>query len=178
MNPMDAFTKIEPLDFLTKPAYLIGKQWMLITAENASGETNTMTAAWGGLGWLWEKPVAYVFIRPERFTKEFVDEAQTFSLSFLDESHRRTLGYLGKVSGRDEDKIKKSGLVLAHEENTPYFAESEVVMFCRKLYRQRLTPESFIDKTIEPAHYAAQGYHDLYIVEVEKIFSRTGAKNC
>ena len=52
---------------------MIGKDWLLITAEK-DGKVNTMTASWGGVGVLWNKKVAYIFIRPQRYTKEFVEE--------------------------------------------------------------------------------------------------------
>lgn len=87
---------------------MIGKKWMLVTAEKKSGEVNTMTASWGGLGVLWRKNVAFIFIRPQRFTKGFVDEAEKFSLTFFDESYRKQLSYLGTASGKDENKIEKS----------------------------------------------------------------------
>ena len=88
---------------------MIGKQWMLVGAEK-QGKINAMTASWGGLGVMWGKNVAFVFIRETRYTKEFVDNEETFSLSFFGEEKREMLGYMGKISGRDEDKIEKSNL--------------------------------------------------------------------
>ena len=101
--------KIAVKDFQANPFDLIGKKWMLVTAEH-EGVVNTMTASWGGLGHMWNKDVAYVVIRPQRYTKDLVDQEETFTLSFFGEEHRKALGYLGTVSGRDEDKISKSGL--------------------------------------------------------------------
>lgn len=147
----------------------IGKQWMLIT----SGEekANTMTASWGGLGILWGKPVAYVFIRPQRYTKEFVDSCATFSLSFLGEEYREQLQYLGRVSGREEDKILKSGLHLIRSGKTPYFEESESVLICEKMYRQSLDPNSFLIDS--ETWYSNRDYHDMYIAEIQKILVRS-----
>ena len=51
----------------------ISKEWMLVTAGNKDA-FNTMTANWGGIGFLWNKPVVYVFIRPERYTFDFMEE--------------------------------------------------------------------------------------------------------
>lgn len=147
----------------------IGKQWMLITAGEE--KVNTMTASWGGLGILWGKPVAYVFIRPQRYTKEFVDSCATFSLSFLGEEYREQLQYLGRVSGRDEDKILKSGLHLVRSGKTPYFEESESVLICEKMYRQPLDPNSFFVDS-EP-WYSKQDYHDMYVAEIQKILVRS-----
>lgn len=69
-----------------------------------------MTASWGGVGVLWNKNVATVYIRPQRYTKEFVDGNEKFTLTFFSEQYRNALTYLGRVSGKDGDKIKESGL--------------------------------------------------------------------
>ena len=83
------------------PFTKIGNEWMLITAE-AGGKVNTMTASWGGMGVLWGKNVAFIFIRNSRFTKEFVDNSCNFSLGIFDhEKYADMLGYMGRVSGRD-----------------------------------------------------------------------------
>ena len=116
----------------------IGKEWMLITAEtekDGKPTANTMTASWGGLGRLWNKDVAFAFIRPQRYTKEFVDSADTFSLCFFGGEKMQELGYLGTVSGRDEDKIAKSGLTLTHIDGVPCFEEATTVLLCRKMSR-------------------------------------------
>lgn len=97
---------------------MIGKEWMLVTAGDKQ-KANTMTASWGGLGVMWGKEVAFIVIRPQRYTKEFIDGGEHLSLCVLDESHRKTLSYLGTVSGRTEDKIQNSGLTLAFDEPAP-----------------------------------------------------------
>ena len=122
--------EIKPEELQKNPFQMIGKEWLLVTAEK-DGKVNTMTASWGGVGIMWNKPVAYVFLRPQRYTKEFVDQGETFSLSVLGEEYRETLRYFGSVSGREEDKIAKSGLKVAHDGATPYFEEANTVMVCR-----------------------------------------------
>ena len=147
---------------------MIGKEWMLVSAER-DGVVNTMTASWGGMGILWNKKVAFVFLRPQRYTKEFIDGTDTFSLSILGEEHRKTLSYLGTVSGRDEDKISKSGLHVKHEGVTPYFEEANTVMVCRKLFAQPLDPAGFIDKECDTKWYPQKDDHTMYVVEIEKL---------
>jgi flavin reductase (DIM6/NTAB) family NADH-FMN oxidoreductase RutF len=166
---MSEFKNISPdqLDF--SPFRLIGKEWMLITAES-QGKVNSMTASWGGLGVMWGKNVAYVVIRKSRFTKELVDTSESFSLAFFDhEKYQKMLSYMGSVSGRDEDKIEKSGLTVAHQNGVPYFTEAKTVLLCKKLCRQYIAPESLIDDSIDGQWYSDSDYHDLYIVEVEEI---------
>lgn len=160
--------EIQPEQFDKNVFQMIGKDWMLVTAEK-DGKVNTMTASWGGVGVMWGKNVAYVVIRPQRYTKEFIDESDTFSLSILDNSYRKTLNYLGTVSGRDEDKIQKSGLTVEHSGNTPYFKEANTVLLLKKLYHQEMNPDCFIDKSLIEKWYPNADYHTLYVAEIEKI---------
>ena len=167
---MNNFIDISPKSLERNPFKLIGEDWMLITAEK-DGKVNTMTASWGGLGVMWGKDVAFTVIRPTRYTKEFVDNSDTFSLSFLNRAYKEELSYLGTVSGRDEDKITKSKLTVAHFEGTPYFDEAEMVMICKKLFAQPYNPESFIGFD-EGKWYPNKDYHTLYISEITKVLIR------
>ena len=97
---------------------LIGKDWMLVAAQK-DGKTNAMTASWGFAGVMWGKNCLITAIRPQRYTKEFIDGSDTFSITILPDGYRDTLNYFGSVSGRDEDKIAKSGLTVEKCENTP-----------------------------------------------------------
>ena len=126
---------------------MIGKDWLLITAEK-DGKVNTMTASWGGVGVLWNKKVAYIFIRPQRYTKEFVDFSDRLSVCVLPNSYRKELSYLGNVSGKDEDKISNANLKVQKYEDVPYFDEARLTLICRKLYAQELKEEYFIEKDI------------------------------
>lgn len=162
------FKEIQAEDFVYSTFKTIGKDWILVTAEK-DGKANTMTASWGGLGVMWGKNVAYVVIRPQRYTKEFIDGADTLSLTVFDENYRKMLSYCGSVSGRDEDKIAKSGLTVAHENNTPYFNEAKIALLCKKLYAQEFKPECFIDQESKEKWYPGADYHTMYIVEIEKI---------
>lgn len=150
---------------------LIGNDWLLLTAEK-EGKVNTMTASWGGLGILWNKKVAYIFIRPQRYTKEFVDSADRLSISVLPNNYRKELGYLGRVSGRDEDKISKANLTVKEYDDVPYFEEARLTMTCKKLYAQELKEECFIDKDIIDKCYPQKDYHTMYVVEIEKILEK------
>lgn len=168
---MNTFKTIRPEALSANAFSTIGKDWMLITAE-VDGKVNTMTASWGGLGVMWHKNAAFIFIRPQRYTKEFVDGSSRLSLCVLGEEFRKELTYLGTVSGRDEDKIQKAGLTIAHEDGVPYFDQSHVVLVCRKLFAQQLDPDCFVDKTIEPKVYPNKDYHFMYVCEVEKVLVR------
>lgn len=166
---MPNFKEISVDNFHKNPFELIGKDWMLITAKKGD-KINTMTASWGGFGYMWNKNVAYIVVRPQRYTKEFIEYADTFSLTFFDESYRKTLNYLGKTSGRDENKIEISKLTSLSLYDTPYFEEANTVIFCKKLYAQDLKPECFIQKELNEKWYPLSDHHTLYIVEITNIF--------
>ena len=165
---MNKFKEIKPEEFNKSPFQLIGKDWMLVTAEK-DNKINTMTASWGGFGVMWHKNVAYIVIRPQRYTKEFVDRSDTFSLTFFDERFKKQLSYLGSVSGRDEDKISKSNLTIQYSDNTPYFEDGNIAIICKKLYAQDFKPECFIDSELDKKYYPERDHHTLYIAEVEKV---------
>ena len=164
------FRKIDPCELAIKPFDAIGRDWMLITA--ADGEkTNAMTASWGGIGILWGEPVATCYIRPQRYTRELVDNGEYFSLCFFGQEQRAAMGLCGKLSGRDTDKVAQTGLTVVGDKAAPYFAESELVLICRKMYRQEMQPECFIDPEIAK-HYPDNDYHITYIANVEECLVR------
>lgn len=137
---MKNMTKIDPKQIDENVIRLIGSQWMLVTAGNPA-HFNTMTASWGGLGFLWNRPVAFVFIRPQRYTFQFAEENSGLTLSFFGEEYRDALKICGSRSGRDTDKVAEAGLT---PEPTPggnvAFGEASLVLECRKLYAEMLRP--------------------------------------
>ena len=167
---MTDYIEVSPKEFNKNPFKLIGKDWMSICAQSKHGDVNAMTASWGGMGIMWAKDVVYVVIRPNRYTKEFIDETNKFSLCFFSEEYRDKLKYFGTVSGRDEDKIVTSGLKVNYENKTPYFEVANIVIFCKTLYQQKITQDSFIDEKLINLWYPNSDFHTLYIAEVEKIF--------
>ena len=159
--------RIDPKEIGQNVFSLIGDQWMLITAGTAE-QCNTMTASWGGLGVLWGAPMATCYIRPQRYTKEFIDKEELFSVSFLKDGHRDALKLCGSVSGRDHDKIKESGLTPVFIDGVPAFEEADTILICRKMYRTSMNPADFIDKGADSKFYPEKDYHDMYIAEIVK----------
>lgn len=160
--------EITPSELKKTPFEMIGKDWMLVTAGTPE-KVNTMTASWGGLGVMWGKDVAFAVIRPQRYTKEFIDKEETLSLTFYDKAYKEKLSILGTVSGRDQDKIKECSLTTVFDGDTPYFAEAEIVLICRKKFAQPMTKDAFLDKNIPIKWYPNEDYHTLYILEIEKV---------
>ena len=144
---------------------LIGDKWMLITAGNGE-RCNTMTASWGGLGVIWGAPAATCYIRPQRYTKEFVAREENFALTVFGEEWREALSLCGSKSGRDTDKVKECGFTVKTAAcGAPYFEEAELVLVCRKRFAQDMDPAS-IPQDIKEKWYPNQDYHTMYIGEI------------
>lgn len=150
------------------PMTLIGNEWMLITAGTQDRGYNTMTASWGHLGTIWNKPTSVCYVRPQRYTKEFVDREELYTLCFFP-GFKKELGYLGSHSGRDGDKVAKVGLTPVFGEGCTWFAEAKLVLICRKLYRAPLLEEGFLDKGVLEENYPQRDLHDLYVGEIVKV---------
>lgn len=154
---------------------VIGKEWMLVTAGNKDS-FNMMTASWGCIGWLWNKPVAVIFIRPERYTHEFIEKSGNVNLVFLGNSEeaRKAYAFCGSKSGRDFDKAKETGLTpVETESGCVTFGEARLTLECRKLYKGNIKPEEFIDKSLEQWYGGAKGgYHDVYVLEILGAFEK------
>ena len=153
------------------PFDLIGQKWMLISA-GTEDKWNTMTASWGGLGVLWGKNVATCYIRPQRYTKKFVDANDTFTLSFYGPEHKQALSICGSKSGRDCDKVKEAGLTPYFVDGTAAFEEADMVFVCKKLYEDEIRPENFIAKENDEKWYPEKDYHTVYIAEITKVLVR------
>ena len=163
--------KIDPKQIGQNVFSMIGEQWMLVTA--GTGENcNTMTASWGGLGVLWNKPVATAYIRPQRYTKQFLDEQEYFTLSFFGEEFRDALALCGRTSGRDTDKVKECGFTVKTAAcGAPYFEEAELVIVCRKRYVQDFDPAA-IPEDVKEKQYPNKDYHTMYIGEIVEVLSK------
>ena len=151
---------------------LIGKQWMLVTATDKDGNFNTMTASWGGLGVLWGKKVAFVFIRPQRYTAEFTESGDRVTLSFFDEKYRGALSFCGSHSGRDTDKMAETGLTpIKTDSGEVYFEEARLVMFGKKLYKDVLKEECFLVPELLD-NYKSRDYHMVYVYEITETLTK------
>jgi len=158
------FRETKPEFLPNNPFKLIGTDWMLITA-GAPEKFNVMTASWGGLGVLWDRKVCFAFIRPTRYTYEFMEKSANFTLSFFEERFRKALQLCGSRSGRDTDKVKEAGLTPVKKDGFVYFGEARLVLACRKLYYQDISPERFLDPQIATM-YPKKDYHRMYVGEI------------
>lgn len=148
---------------------------MMLISSGANDKVNATTASWGSFGFFLDKHIVSIYLREERYTKELIDSSDYFSLSFLDlKDYKRELKFMGMVSGRNEDKIKGARLTVNYDEDTqvPFIDEASNVIICRKFITQRLGPEAFNDKSLIDEFYQKEGYHTMFIGEIEKIMIR------
>lgn len=159
---------IDIAKFQLQPHDLFHRQWVLLTAGNYTlGQYNTMTISWGAIGTMWGKPFAFTAVRHSRFTFEFMEKYDTFTLCAFPDQYHDALNLLGSRSGRDGDKIAASGLTpeASIQVAAPSFAEAELVVECRKIYANDLNPAHFLDETIFK-HYPNHDYHRIYYGEI------------
>jgi flavin reductase (DIM6/NTAB) family NADH-FMN oxidoreductase RutF len=151
-----------------RPHYLFNSQWALLTSGDfASGAFNTMTIGWGALGTMWSKPFVFVAVRHSRYTYTFMEKYDTCTVTAFPPEHHKALSLLGSRSGRDGDKIAKSGLTpqAGQVVAAPIFVEAEIALECRKIYADDLNPAHFLDRTIDK-HYPQKDYHCIYYGEI------------
>lgn len=165
-NENPTLQKIDPKELDGNVIKMFDEDWMVVSAGNKDS-MNLMTISWGGLGELWNKPVATVYVAPQRFTYHFLDSEEYYTICHFDSTYREKLTYLGTKSGRDEDKVKGSGLTVNFTElGNPIYEEADLVIECRKIYhdnfrRDRLQQEQldwYEDRQVDP--------HGLFIGEI------------
>jgi flavin reductase (DIM6/NTAB) family NADH-FMN oxidoreductase RutF len=166
------FHMVDPYEVQDNVFKLLAKDWMLVTAGTPAS-FNMMTASWGGMGSLWNRLVCFAFVRPQRYTYQFMEKVEFFTLSFFEEKYRDTLNICGTKSGRDVDKVAETGLTPTFSERGAIiFEEARLVMECRKIYAQDITGAHFIDLTIDQKIYASKDYHRMYIGEIVRCLTK------
>ena len=167
---MEEFKEIDCESLSDNPFKLVGKDWMLITAGDRE-RFNLMTAAWGGLGVLWQRNVAFCFVRPTRHTFSFIERSDRYTLSFFGDEYRNILNFCGSKSGKDVDKVAETGLTPIFENGFIYYEQARLVLQCRKVYAQDLVPDAFLDPKINDL-YPLRDYHRMYVGEIVKLLRR------
>jgi flavin reductase (DIM6/NTAB) family NADH-FMN oxidoreductase RutF len=159
---------IDSAHLIVQPHDLFHHQWALLTAGNfESGQFNTMTIGWGAIGTMWSKPFVYVAVRHSRYTYQFMEKFDTFTIAAFPSQYHEALTMLGTLSGRDSQKIADSGLTpeASLQIPAPSFKEAELVLECKKIYADDLNPAHFLDESIHK-HYPNRDYHCIYYGEI------------
>lgn len=144
---------------------LIADEWMLVTAGDQNGY-NMMTASWGGMGEMWGKDVAVTVIRPQRYTYEFIEKSDLFTLSFYGDK-KDIHAVCGKKSGRDINKTAEAGLTPVYIDGTVTFDEARLTVICKKLYASDLKADGFVDEGC--LKWYDNDFHRMYVGEIVKV---------
>jgi flavin reductase (DIM6/NTAB) family NADH-FMN oxidoreductase RutF len=165
--------EISYTELLLNPVTKFADEWVGLVTGKKGDKVNAMTLSWGAIGSIWGHktgmPVVTIYVRPQRFSKALLDKNDYFTLCFFDGGHKKELGYLGTHSGKDEDKIRAVGFTSTSEEEYSYINEAKMILICRKLYRQTMKEECFLDKSVVEDCYPKKDFHDLYIAQIEKV---------
>jgi len=173
-GPGGRFERIVPREIRRDPFTLVGDDWFLLTAGSPGTGFNTMTAGWGGLGELWRRRAAFVFVRPQRHTMRFMESNGLFTMSFFTGEYRGTLEFCGTQSGRDVDKPSAAGLTpFAPLPGATGFEEAGLILVCRKVYARDIDPAGFLDPAIGDL-YPSSDYHRMYVGEILETLRRPG----
>ena len=171
-NPLK---KLDIKDLQLNPFTMFAEDWGLLTAGNQAVGYNTMTISWGHIGSIWNglgTPTIITYVRPQRYTKQFMDANDKFTVSIIGQEHKQDLTYLGKTSGADVDKVANTSLTPVFDEEVTYFKEAKYVFVCRKLYVDELKENGFLDKGIVESAYPLKDFHHMYVGEIVEVFGK------
>lgn len=162
------FREIGAKEIKENPVGLFDGDWGLLTSGEV-GSYNTMTISWGTLGELWGRDICTVFVRPQRYTFEFMEKNDSFTVSFFPKEYRKALSFCGAKSGRDYDKAKETGLTAFDTGYGAAFEQAKLIVCCKKLYKQDLTPNGFVDRSVIDECYPKSDFHRVYVGEITKV---------
>ena len=153
--------------------HVFGRQPPLLTAGDKTG-LNTMTIGWCQLGCVWNLPTCTVYVRPERYTYQFMESHNYFTVSVFPADRKKDMAFCGTKSGRDVDKVKECGLTLCYGAgDAPFFEEAEWVLVCRKLFVQDLEASCVTDERVLKSYTPAMGgWHRAYVGEVVEAYQK------
>lgn len=162
--------EIDPLKLSIEAVDIWMNQWFLLTSGTRD-DYNMMTVAWGSIGCMWEKPFAQIVVRPQRYTRGYVDQSDAFTLCAFPKKYAGDLTILGTISGRDGDKLSKTNLTPRPSMivDPPAYNEASLILECRTMYRQDMDPAGFVDQSTHDI-YKEKDYHRIYYGEILKAF--------
>ncbi len=156
-------------EFTCKPLEILSNQWMLLACGDfEKKEFNSMVVGWGAFGTMWRKPFCMIVVRPSRYTYDFVEKYDNFSLAVFPDEFKKKLGALGSKSGRELDKINDSGFtpIASSAVSSPGFDEAELILECKKMYQEDFDPSKFLCDNIDSSCYPDGDYHRMYFGEI------------
>ena len=171
-TPEKTWQEIAPTEIELNPVQMIDQDWLEVSAGK-EGNMNLMTISWGSIGELWGKPVFIVYVSPSRYTHQFMEENDYFTVTHFPASMRNVLSYLGSVSGRNEDKVAGAGLTVEFTElGNPIYAEADLAIECKKLYAQQFDAALLPAEQRDWYEKSGLGIHYMYIGEIVHVWKK------
>ena len=146
------------------------KEGCLVTAGDIN-HYNTMTIGWGMIGTIWRKNTFIVYVKPCRYTYEFMENNEYFTISFYKERYKNEMVYLGTKSGRDEDKVKNAKFHPIELEDSVTFKEAYLTLVCKKYYYQDID-YSIVPEDARDRYYSDNCMHRAYYGEIVKVIKK------
>lgn len=167
-----AWQKIDARDIEGNPIRKFADEWFELAAGK-EGDMNLMTIAWGTLGELWGRPVVTVYVSTSRYTYEFMEKNDYFTITHFPASMREKLQYLGTASGRNEDKVKGAELTLEFTElGNPIFAEADLAIECKKIYAEQFKADLMPVEQRQWYDQNGLGIHVAYVGEIVNVWKK------
>ena len=162
---MKGFTSIDPMTLDKNWFEGLHSEWALLSAGKPEN-FNTMVIGWGMFGPMWGIPVCEVVVRPQRYTFEFIEREETYSVAFFGNGYRKELGICGSKSGRDIDKMKETGFTPIFEDGGIGYEEANLVLVCKKLYTTKFEKEKFLSPELPAKWYPEDDFHHVYYGQI------------
>ena len=167
-----SFKTVKAKELCANLFHKIDDEWLLIcTKDRENARINLMTASWGGFGILWNREVCFLFVRPQRHTHKLLLEQDSFSVLVLPEAYKPMHKVFGKLSGRDLDKVKETGLTAIELDGVPAVEEASLVFTVKKLYEDELKKDGFLEEALLK-NYPADDFHTVYVCEIKNVYSK------
>lgn len=164
--------EITPRDIEGNPVKMFADEWFELAAGK-EGDMNLMTIAWGTLGELWSKPVVTVYVSTSRYTYEYMEKNDYFTITHFPASMREKLQYLGTASGRDEDKVKGADLTVEFTDlGNPIFAEADLAIECKKIYSDQFKADKLPLERRQWHEETGTGIHVMYVGEIVNVWKK------
>lgn len=165
------YKEVKPEDLEVKPFCVFHEDWALVTAGDEN-KCNSMTISWGGLGTYLSQSVGIVYIRQQRYTKEFMDKSDYFTICNLPQEYKEQLKYLGTHSGADGDKFKETGIKPIKVDQAMAIEQANAIYICKKLFHGPIDPKNLSECENKKKYFDLQDpqdFHTMYMGTIEKI---------
>lgn len=166
------FKKINPFDIEGNSIKLFKVDSPIVVFGDIE-KHNGLTVAWGNLGCLWSKEMATVFVKPNRYSFEFANECEYFTIMWFDELKDSINRVFGFKSGRDVDKEKLCNLTPFEIDGAVGYDEASLIIVCKKIYQKEIDKNNILSKEVlDKPMYKDDLFHSEYFGEIISVYKK------